>query len=59
MNYYLGVELKGSRLKIAAFKKSGQFLELIKLESINLPNEANEASKELTNWINTGTGAVT
>ena len=52
MNYFLGAELNGSRLKIAAFKKSGQVLELIKLESLNLSNESNEASKELTNWIN-------
>ena len=51
MNYYLGVELNGSLLKISAFKKTGQTHELLKLDSLNLPSDSNEATKQLTGWI--------
>ena len=52
MNYCLGVELNGSLLKIAAFKKTGQAYELLKLDSLNLPNDAGEAAKEVRSWAN-------
>lgn len=52
MNYFLGVELNGNLLKIAAFKKTRQVHELFKLDTLNLPNEESEASKELNTWIN-------
>jgi hypothetical protein len=52
MNYYLGVELNGNLLKIAAFKKTGQSFEILKLDSLNLPNDAGEASKEIKSWAN-------
>ena len=52
MNYFLGIEINGSLLKIAALKKTGQSFDLLKLDSVNLPNDAGEASKELRSWIN-------
>ncbi len=52
MNYYIGAELNGNLLKIAVFKKTRQVFEIIKLDSINLPNDPDEASKELRFWLN-------
>lgn len=52
MNYYLGIELNGNLLKIAALKKGGQSFDLLKLDSINLPSDAGEASKEVKSWVN-------
>jgi cell division protein FtsL len=51
MNYYLGIEFIGNQLKIAAFRKSRQYFELVKLDSINLLSDQNEAVKEISNWI--------
>lgn len=50
MNYLLGAELNGSLLKVAAFKKSGQTFELIKVDSITLPMDPEESSKLLRTW---------
>ena len=50
MNYLLGVELYGNSLKIAAFKKSRQSLELIKLDQIYFSNDGGESLKQLIAW---------
>lgn len=50
MNYFLGVELNGSQLKLSALKKSGQFYELVKIDSIFLANEESEAVNQLIAW---------
>ncbi len=50
MRYFLGVELKGNQLKVAAFKKNRKVYELVKLDVFGLPNDLNEATKQLTAW---------
>lgn len=50
MNYYIGAELNGSLLKVAAFKKSGQTFDLFKVDSITLPMDRDESTKLLRTW---------
>jgi hypothetical protein len=50
MNYLLGIEYNGSNLKISVLKKSGKYFELVRLDSIFLANEENEAVAQLTAW---------
>lgn len=51
MNYFIGAEINGNQLKISAFKKDGHTFDLLKLDSINLNTDPNEASKQLVIWI--------
>lgn len=51
MNYYLGLELKGNQLKIAAFKKVRQSFEIVKLDTLDIPADADEATRVVSFWI--------